>query len=115
MITLLIFFVLVGFTLLGVPIAIKDELDIAGEVATHGTRGYSEPASEDSEHVRRLTEAGAIVLGKTHLPELAIFGFWRQADLSQDPTEEWNLDRHVETDVDLVALYAARLGNQKMA
>ncbi len=61
--------------LLGVPVAVKDELDIAGEVATHGTRGYEEPAETDAEHVRRLLEAGAIVIGKTHLPELAIFGF----------------------------------------
>jgi len=61
--------------LLGVPIAIKDELDITGEVATHGTRGYDEPAAEDAEHVRRLRKAGAIILGKTHLPELAIVGF----------------------------------------
>jgi len=61
--------------LLGVPVAVKDELDLAGEVATHGTRGYEDPAETDAEHVRRLLEAGAIVIGKTHLPELAIFGF----------------------------------------
>ncbi|MEA1903778.1 MAG: amidase [Actinomycetota bacterium] len=61
--------------LLGVPVAIKDELDIVGEVATHGTRGYEEPAAADAEHVRRLRKAGAIILGKTHLPELAIVGF----------------------------------------
>lgn len=61
--------------LLGVPVAVKDELDIVGEVATHGTRGYEDPAKEDAEHVRRLREAGAVFIGKTHLPELAIFGF----------------------------------------
>src|SRR6478609_3753377 len=45
--------------LLGVPIAIKDEVDLAGEVTTFGTDGFTEPASADCEQVRRLREAGA--------------------------------------------------------
>jgi len=65
--------------LLGVPIAIKDEVDVAGEIDTHGTDGFSEPAKQDSEMVRRLREAGAIVIGLTLLPELAICGFTESA------------------------------------
>jgi amidase len=65
--------------LLGVPIAIKDEVDVAGEVNTHGTDGFTEPAKEDSEIVRRLREAGAIVVGLTLLPEMAICGFTESA------------------------------------
>jgi len=65
--------------LLGVPIAIKDEVDIAGELKTMGTDGYSEPARADAEVVRRLREAGAIVVGQTLLPELAICGFTESA------------------------------------
>ncbi|HEX5983575.1 MAG TPA: amidase [Solirubrobacterales bacterium] len=65
--------------LLGVPIAIKDEIDVAGEVNTHGTDGFSEPAKADSEVVRRLREAGAIVVGLTLLPEMAICGFTESA------------------------------------
>lgn len=65
--------------LLGVPIAIKDESAVAGEVATQGTDAFSEPASADCEMVRRLREAGAIVLGLTLLPELAICGFTESA------------------------------------
>jgi amidase len=61
--------------LLGVPVAIKDNIDYAGEVTTHGTAAYGEPATEDSHVVRRLREAGATVIGKTNLPELAIYGF----------------------------------------
>ncbi len=61
--------------LLGVPVAIKDNVDYAGEVTTHGTAAYGEPASEDSLIVRRLRDAGAVILGKTNLPELAIYGF----------------------------------------
>ena len=65
--------------LLGVPIAIKDEVDVAGEVKTWGTDGFSEPAKADSEIVRRLREAGAIVIGLTLLPEMAICGFTESA------------------------------------
>jgi amidase len=61
--------------LLGVPLAIKDNVDYAGEVTTHGTAAYGEPAKEDSSTVRKLREAGAVILGKTNLPELAISGY----------------------------------------
>jgi amidase len=58
--------------LLGVPLAVKDNTDLAGEVTTHGTDGHSgEPAAQDSELVRRIRAAGAVILGKTNLPELA--------------------------------------------
>jgi amidase len=78
--------------LLGVPIAIKDEVDVAGEVNMHGTDAFTEPAAADSEMVRRLREAGAIVVGLTHLPELAICGFTESATygVTRNP---WNLQR----------------------
>jgi amidase len=65
--------------LLGVPIALKDEVDLAGELTTRGTDAFPDPAAADSEMVRRLREAGAIVIGKTLLPELAICGFTESA------------------------------------
>jgi amidase len=65
--------------LLGVPIALKDSVDLAGELTTHGTDAFPEPAGADSEMTRRLRGAGAIVIGKTHLPELAIYGFTESA------------------------------------
>src|SRR3954462_1237942 len=40
--------------LLGVPIAIKDNLGVAGELTTHGTSLASDPAREDCEAVKRL-------------------------------------------------------------
>ena len=78
--------------LLGVPIALKDNHDLAGELSMHGTDGFDEPARADSEMVRRLREAGAIVIGKTHLPELAIHGFTESATwgVSRNP---WNPQR----------------------
>jgi amidase len=61
--------------LLGVPIAIKDVSDVAGDVTTFGTGGFDRPATADAEMVRRLREAGAVLVGKTNTPELAICGF----------------------------------------
>ncbi len=72
--------------LLGVPVAFKDNVDIAGELTTHGTRAFTEPAAADAEQVRRLRAAGAIPIGKTTLPELAICGFTE--------TEAWGVTRN---------------------
>jgi amidase len=78
--------------LLGVPIAIKDEVAVVGAVTSNGTDAYEEPATEDSEVVRRLREAGAIVVGLTLLPELAICGFTESATygVTRNP---WNPQR----------------------
>src|SRR3954451_10361250 len=59
--------------LLGVPVAVKDNLDMAGEYTAMGSHAYGGPATSDSEIVRRLKAAGAILIGKTMLSELAIF------------------------------------------
>jgi amidase len=61
--------------LLGVPIAIKDDADVTGDTTMFGTRSAERSASADSEVVRLLREAGAIVLGKTNVPELTLWPF----------------------------------------
>ncbi len=61
--------------LLGVPIAVKEVHDVAGEVTTHGTAAHGNiRASTDSPIVARLRGAGAVIIGKTTTPELAIIG-----------------------------------------
>src|SRR6266545_3019519 len=66
--------------LLGVPVAVKDNMDVAGELTTHGTGLVTEPATADCEAVRRLRAAGAVIVGKTNMPELAL---WPQVTESQ--------------------------------
>lgn len=61
--------------LLGVPIAIKDDVDVAGEVTACGSGGHGPAVTSDAEAVRRLRAAGAVVIGKTNVPELMIFPF----------------------------------------
>ncbi len=61
--------------LLGVPIAIKDDIDVAGEVTTYGSSAYGPAATQDAEVLRRLRAAGAVIVGKTAVPELMIWPF----------------------------------------
>jgi amidase len=61
--------------LAGVPIAVKDDIAFAGQVATKGTRvlAGAPSAAVDAEPLRRLRAAGAIPIGITNVPELMIF------------------------------------------
>jgi amidase len=61
--------------LLGVPVAIKDDTDVEGEVTTYGSSAHGPARANDSEVVRRLRQAGAVILGKTCVPELMIWPF----------------------------------------
>jgi amidase len=62
--------------LAGVPVAIKDNVDVAGTATRHGSAATSTaPAERDDELVVRLRSAGCIVIGKTQMPELAIWPF----------------------------------------
>lgn len=59
--------------LLGVPIAVKDDADLAGEPTAFGCAGEFPVAVADCEMVRLLKAAGAVIVGKTNCPEL---GHW---------------------------------------
>ena len=77
--------------LLGVPIAIKDDSDLAGESTMFGCEGDWEPKAADGEVARRLKEAGAVIVGKTNTPEI---GQW---PITEGPgfgktRNPWNLD-----------------------
>jgi amidase len=61
--------------LLGVPVAVKDSIDVAGEVTAYGSLAHGGPADSDADVVRMLREAGAIVVGKTNVPELTMWPF----------------------------------------
>lgn len=61
--------------LLGVPIAIKDDSDVAGEFTCYGSSAYDLEATADAKVVRMLREAGAVILGKTAVPEMMLWPF----------------------------------------
>jgi amidase len=78
--------------LLGVPVAVKDEIDIGGEITSRGTGAFVTPAPADAEVVRRLRAAGAIVIGKTKMPELGLWPFTESVTwgVTRNP---WDLER----------------------
>ncbi|MEW6185054.1 MAG: amidase [Thermodesulfobacteriota bacterium] len=57
----------------GIPIAVKDLIDVAGEITTQGSSFFrTAPAAEkDAPIIQRLKKAGAICFGKTNLHEFA--------------------------------------------
>ena len=61
--------------LLGVPVAVKDSVAVAGHAPAMGTGSPEPVAAADAEQVRLLRAAGAVVVGTTHLPELALWPF----------------------------------------
>ena len=77
----------------GLPLLVKDNEDAAGLPTTFASllRADAPPAEEDCDVVGRLREAGAIVVGKTNLPEFAFEGFTsnRLVGTTRNP---WALD-----------------------
>jgi Asp-tRNA(Asn)/Glu-tRNA(Gln) amidotransferase A subunit family amidase len=58
--------------LAGVPVVLKDNIDVRGQVTTSGSKAHRPPARTDSEVTRRLRRAGAVVLGRANMDELAL-------------------------------------------
>jgi amidase len=78
--------------LLGLPIAIKDDHDLAGEPTAFGCAGAFPPAAEDAFVVRQLKSAGAVIVGKTNTPELGQWPF-TEGDAFGATRNPWRLDR----------------------
>ncbi len=75
----------------GVPIALKDLCDVAGEPTRAGTTALGDsPASENAEVVDRLEAAGAVVLGKVKMTEGA---FVSHHPSVVPPVNPWNAAR----------------------
>jgi amidase len=78
--------------LAGVPVAVKDNLDLAGCPTRNGSAATSpEPAAADDELVRRLHAAGALLVGKTSVPELGLWPF-TESEAFGVTRNPWSLD-----------------------
>jgi Asp-tRNA(Asn)/Glu-tRNA(Gln) amidotransferase A subunit family amidase len=56
----------------GIPLAVKDNIDVEGVATTNGFGGAHRPAAADAEVIRRLRAAGAVILGKLNMQEGAL-------------------------------------------
>ncbi len=78
----------------GIPIAVKDIIDIEGRVTTGGSATrLNHKASTTATVVRRLISQGMIVLGKTHTVELAC-GAWGTNQHMGTPWNPWDANVH---------------------
>ena len=59
--------------LLGVPVAVKDDTDVAGEATGRGGRPQLPPAERDAPTVAQLREVGAVLVGHTNTPDRCLW------------------------------------------
>jgi aspartyl-tRNA(Asn)/glutamyl-tRNA(Gln) amidotransferase subunit A len=78
----------------GVPIALKDLVDLEGRVTTGGSKVWAERVSPVTATLaERLIAAGMIILGKTHTVEFAM-GSWGTNTHLGTPRNPWDLSVH---------------------
>jgi aspartyl-tRNA(Asn)/glutamyl-tRNA(Gln) amidotransferase subunit A len=76
-----------------VPFTIKDCVDTAGVRTTRGSRLFEDRVPDvDAPVVTRLKEAGGVLMGKTNMPEFALWGE-TDNDVFGRTVNPWNVDR----------------------
>ena len=76
----------------GVPVGVKDLAATAGIRTTYSSRAYSEYVPNfDTAVVRRIREAGFVIVGKTNTPEFGTVAF-TESDLNGATRNPWNTD-----------------------
>jgi amidase len=92
----------------GLPIAIKDLVDVAGMPTSRGSRSFvgRGPQTEDAPHVAKLREAGALLIGKTNSPEFGV-GTVTWNDVFGITRNPFDLERHAGGSTGGVAAVAA--------
>ncbi|WP_222126956.1 amidase [Curtobacterium pusillum] len=77
----------------GLPVAVKDNIDVAGQHTRAGSLLLGdEPATRDATVVRRLRDAGAVIVGRTNMHELAWGGTTDNPHTGR-ARNPWNRDR----------------------
>ncbi|MGX7760413.1 amidase [Streptomyces angustmyceticus] len=80
--------------LAGVPFTVKENIHVAGSATTHGVPYFRDwVAQSDAPPVRRLRVAGAIPIGRTNMPDLALAGLHTVSQLFGDTVNPWDPQR----------------------
>ncbi len=77
--------------LCGVPISLKDSIEMGGQPTTYGSLPFVDNRQPDSEIARRIRREGGVLIGKTNLPEFALHGAVDNR-ISPAGRNPWNLD-----------------------
>ena len=83
---------LAAFPLFGVPFAVKDNIDVGGMDTTAACPAWARPAETSATVVQKLTDAGAVLLGKTNLDQFAT-GLVGTRSPYGAPASTWAADR----------------------
>lgn len=78
--------------LLGVPVAIKDDTDVAGQITAWGTAAHGPAKTADAAMVTALRQAGAVIVGKTNVSEMTIWPFTETLTFGAT-RNPWDLNR----------------------
>ncbi|MBO9532978.1 MAG: amidase [Solirubrobacteraceae bacterium] len=78
--------------LAGVPVATKDEFEMAGEVIAKGSRTRTSPATEDAEIIRLIRAAGGVIVGVTRTPEFCLTPY-TESELGGITRNPWDPSR----------------------
>ncbi|TQM42834.1 amidase [Pseudonocardia cypriaca] len=80
--------------LAGVPFTVKENIDVAGHPTTHGVPRFRDAvAPADAPPVRRLRAAGAIPIGHSNMPDLALAGNTTVSQLFGETRNPWGAIR----------------------
>ncbi|CAG8565543.1 12226_t:CDS:10 [Funneliformis caledonium] len=79
----------------GIPIAVKDEVDVKGYETNAGTKfiNHGNPAKDDATIIERLKEKGAIIIGKTAMHEIG-FGITNNNPFVCTPRNPYNANHY---------------------
>lgn len=77
----------------GIPLVMKDNIDVAGLPTTNGYQSWLDNlADEDAACVQRLKDAGALILGKTNMSTEAQIGYFTYSNAYGETFNAYNLD-----------------------
>ncbi|HMN13655.1 MAG TPA: amidase [Bellilinea sp.] len=78
----------------GIPVALKDNVDVRGRRSTAGSPMLANRVAERNAWItQRLLEAGCVILGKTHMVEFALGG-WGTNEFMGSPRNPWGREDH---------------------
>ncbi|QHI99862.1 amidase [Xylophilus rhododendri] len=77
----------------GIPVAIKDNVDLIGRASSAGWPMLDRPATENAWIAQRLLANGAVIVGKTHMVQFAL-GAWGHNEQMGAPRNPWGRDVH---------------------